>query len=52
MYTDTDKLVLICAASRRDVSNIKSLIMKIDKNAFVIVTNSREVLGYGFKSKI
>ncbi len=49
MYTDKDKLVLICAAGRRDVANIKSLIMNIDNNAFVIVTNSREVLGYGFK---
>lgn len=51
MYTDTEKLVLICAVSRRDVANIKKLILDIDKNAFVIVTNSREVLGYGFKEK-
>ena len=34
---------------RNDIANIKSLIMSIDKNAFVVVTNSREVLGIGFK---
>ncbi len=52
MYTDTEKLVLICAVPRREVSSIKKLISDIDKNAFVIVTNSREVLGYGFKRNI
>ena len=52
MYTNTDKLVLICALGRRDVANAKSIIMNIDKNAFVILTNSREVLGYGFKRNI
>ena len=35
---------------RNDIANIKKLIMEVDKNAFVIVTNSREVLGMGFKS--
>lgn len=49
MYTDTDKLILVCALGRNDVSHVKSLITNIDKGAFVIVTNSREVLGYGFK---
>ncbi len=49
MYTNIDKLVLICALGRRDVANVKNIIMNIDKNAFVILTNSREVLGYGFK---
>ena len=44
MYTNDDKLVTICAVGRRDIGEVKSLIMKIDKDAFVIVTNSREVL--------
>lgn len=34
---------------RKDIGDIKKLITSIDKDAFVIVTNSREVLGYGFK---
>lgn len=49
MYKNTDKLILICALGRRDIANAKSIILSIDKNAFVILTNSREVLGYGFK---
>ncbi len=52
MYTGTDKLVLMCATYRREVANIKELIMKIDKDAFVIVTNSREVFGDGFKRNV
>ena len=49
MYTNKEKLILICAAGRRDVANVKQLVLNIDPNAFLIVTNSREVLGYGFK---
>ena len=51
MYMNTDKLILMCAVGRRDVVHVKQLVKKIDKNAFIIVTNSREVLGVGFKEK-
>ena len=50
MYKNKDKLVLMCAVGRRDIANIKKIILNIDRQAFVIVTNSREVLGAGFKS--
>ena len=49
MYTNEEKLVLICAASRGDISKIKMVARKIDSNSFIIVTNSREVFGLGFK---
>ena len=49
MYTRTNKLVLMCAIGRNDLSEIKSLIKKVDPRAFIIITNSREVLGIGFK---
>lgn len=49
MYKNNEKLVLICAVGRRDVASVKQLVKKIDKNAFIIITNSREVLGVGFK---
>lgn len=51
MYRDKDKLVLICAASRGDVSEIKDIANGIDRNCFIVITNSREVLGKGFKEK-
>lgn len=49
MYTNQEKLILMCAASRRDVSRIKIIARKIDKRSFIIITNSREVVGLGFK---
>ena len=51
MYKDKEKLVLICAASRRDVYKIKDLARKIDKKSFIVVANAREVLGKGFKEE-
>lgn len=49
MYSDTDKFVLICAASRGDVAKIKSFAKEIDPKCFIVVANAREVLGEGFK---
>lgn len=49
MYSYKDKLVLVCAVSRRDVYKIKELALRIDKKSFIIITNAREVLGKGFK---
>ena len=51
MYSDKDKLILICAASRGDVSKIKDIANGIDKNCFIVIANAREVLGKGFKEK-
>lgn len=49
MYTNEEKLVLLCAASRNDIAKIKFTAKKIDPNSFIIITNSREVVGLGFK---
>ena len=49
MYSNNDKLVLICAASRKDISRIKKIAKEIDKRCFIVVANAREVLGEGFK---
>lgn len=51
MYENKDKLVLLCAASRGDIARIKTIVHEIDPNSFMIVANSREVLGQGFKGK-
>ena len=52
MYTNKDKLLLMCAVTRKDVARTMQIIKRIDKNSFVIVTNSREVLGLGFKEEL
>lgn len=49
MYTNENKLILMCAASRGDVSRVKQVAQKIDPRSFIIITNAREVVGLGFK---
>ena len=49
MYSNKDKLVLICAANRGDISRIKNIAKEIDEKCFIVVSNAREVLGKGFK---
>jgi len=47
-YTGTDKQVILIAFKRHRVALVKGLVMEIDPNAFVIVTQAHEVLGEGF----
>lgn len=49
MYSNKNKLVLICAASTRDIGKIKNIAKEIDKTCFIVVANAREALGQGFK---
>ncbi len=49
MYTQKNKIILMCAASRGDIARIKTIARKIDSNSFIIIANAREVLGQGFK---
>lgn len=49
MYTNNEKLVLMCAVARGDISKVKIIARKIDPRSFIIITNSREVVGLGFK---
>ena len=50
MYTNKEKLILMCVAPRKDIAKIKLMARKIDANSFIIITNSREVLGQVFKN--
>lgn len=52
MYKGHDKLILMSAASRRDIYKIKEVARNIDPKCFIVVANAREVLGKGFKEKI
>lgn len=49
MYTNEERLVLMCATARKDVGRIKEIAKSIDNNCFIIITNAREVFGNGFK---
>lgn len=49
MYTKEEKLILMCAASRGDIAKIKMIARNVDPESFIVITNSREVVGLGFK---
>jgi len=48
-YTGNEKNVLMCVVSKREIARLKEVVTGIDKRAFVIVADVREVLGEGFK---
>ena len=50
-YTGQGREVLFCVFSQKEVHSVKSIIMNIDKNAFFLVMDIREVLGKGFADK-
>lgn len=49
MYSKADKTMLYCAVSPKEIVELKELVNAIDTNAFVIVSDAREVLGEGFE---
>lgn len=49
MYKKKDIEVLFCVASRNEVREIRKIVNEIDKDAFIVITNVREVFGEGFK---
>lgn len=48
MYSGEDKCMLYCVVSKKEIVVLKELILKFDRDAFVIVTDAREVVGEGF----
>ena len=48
VYTNEDKCVLYCVVSMKEIVVLKELVSEVDRNAFVIVSDVREVLGEGF----
>ena len=50
MYTGNDKQVLLCVLHRNQLTTLKGIVKDIDKRAFIILADIREVLGEGFKT--
>jgi uncharacterized membrane-anchored protein YitT (DUF2179 family) len=48
-YSGQQREVLLCVVSRREVTQLKNLVREFDKNAFMTITDTYEVLGEGFK---
>lgn len=49
MYTNKEKMMLFCVGSRSEVVKIRQIANKIDKGAFIVISNAREAFGQGFK---
>lgn len=52
MYTNEEKIMLLCVGSRNEIAKIKQIAVSIDKKAFIIISNARETWGKGFKKDI
>ncbi len=49
-YSNSQKSILLCVVKKYEITKLKTIIKDIDSNAFVILSDAREVLGKGFKS--
>ena len=49
MYKKEERNILLCVVARQEVGKIREIINELDKKAFIIITDAREVFGEGFK---
>jgi uncharacterized membrane-anchored protein YitT (DUF2179 family) len=48
MYTDSQKDVILCCVSTKQIITLKNIVFETDPTAFVMVADVREVMGEGF----
>lgn len=51
MYSGRSGLILMCVIRKRQLSKLKKIIQDIDKDAFVIICDAKEVMGSGFEMR-
>lgn len=49
MYSRADKTVLLCVVKKQEMPKVKEIVKQCDPNAFVLLSDVREVLGEGFQ---
>lgn len=49
MYSKKDKTILLCVVRKQEISVVKDIVKECDPNAFVLLSDVREVLGEGFE---
>lgn len=47
-YTGQERSMLLCIIYRPQVGELKRIVGEIDRNAFVVIGNAHQALGYGF----
>lgn len=48
MYTENPYMILLCVVKKEEIHTVKNIVKGIDPEAFVLLTDVREVLGEGF----
>ncbi|MFD2615569.1 YitT family protein [Paenibacillus gansuensis] len=48
-FTNTDRPVLMVVVGQTEVTKLKTLVQSVDPSAFIIISDTTEVLGKGFK---
>ncbi len=48
-YSGQEKMVLLCAIKKQQILELKNIVKQTDPDAFIIISESREVHGYGFQ---
>ena len=48
MYSNSEKNMLFCVVSKKEIVQLRELVSRFDPRAFVIVSDVREVFGEGF----
>lgn len=49
-YSNEPKDIIMCAMKKQRLPQVRNLVRKIDKDAFVIITSATEIVGEGFKA--
>ena len=52
MYSGAEKCMLYCVVSKKEIVQVKEIVREVDPDAFVIVSDAREVLGEGFQEQM
>ncbi len=50
MYLKEDKTILLCVLKPKEIPDLKKAVYSIDENAFIVISEAREVIGEGFKN--
>lgn len=49
MFSKEDKTVLLCVLRKREIPKLRRIVKEIDSNAFIFLSEAREVFGEGFE---
>lgn len=52
MYSGTEKKVLLCVVSRKEIVQLRDIVRRVDADAFMVVSDAKEVFGEGFMENL